>query len=93
MTTFDNRQWMDIRGVGSGAAAIEYVERGAFLERNVILHEYVHLFHGRVLTDAENRKIRSLYYQAMKEKRTLDYYSQNNESEYFAQTYPAYLNL
>ncbi|WP_316842006.1 tetratricopeptide repeat protein [Pedobacter gandavensis] len=90
MTTFDNRQWMDIRGVGSGAAAIEYVERGAFLERNVILHEYVHLFHGRVLTDAENRKIRALYYQAMKEKRTLDYYSQNNESEYFAQTYPAY---
>ncbi|SHG60256.1 tetratricopeptide repeat protein [Pedobacter caeni] len=90
MTTFDNRQWMDIRGVGSGAAAIEYVERGAFLERNVILHEYVHLFHGRVLTDAENRKIRFLYYQAMKEKRTLDYYSQNNESEYFAQTYPAY---
>ena len=89
-TTFDNRQWMDIRGVGSGAAAIEYVERGAFLERNVILHEYVHLFHGRVLTDEQNRKIRSLYYKAMKENRTLDYYSQNNESEYFAQTYPAY---
>ena len=90
MTTFDNRQWMDIRGVGSGAAAIEYVERGAFMERNVILHEYVHLFHGRVLTDSENRTIRALYYKAMKEKRTLDYYSQNNESEYFAQTYPAY---
>lgn len=89
-TTFDNRQWMDIRGVGSGAAAIEYVERGAFLERNVILHEYVHLFHGKVLTDEQNRKIRALYYNAMKEKRTLDYYSQNNESEYFAQTYPAY---
>jgi predicted Zn-dependent protease len=89
-TTFDNRQWMDIRGVGSGAAAIEYVERGAYRERNVILHEYVHLFHGRVLTDAENRKIRALYYNAMKENRTLDYYSQNNESEYFAQTYPAY---
>ncbi len=89
-TTFDNRQWMDIRGVGSGAAAIEYVEKGAYLERNVVLHEYVHLFHGRVLTDAENRKIRSLYYNAMNEKRTLDYYSQNNESEYFAQTYPAY---
>ena len=90
ISTFDNRQWMDIRGVGSGAAAIEYVERGAFMERNVILHEYVHLFHGRILTDAENREIRALYYQAMKEKRTLDYYSQNNESEYFAQTYPAY---
>lgn len=90
MTTFDNRQWMDIRGVGSGAAAIEYVERGAFLERNVVLHEYVHLFHGDVLTDAENRAVRKHYYKAMQEGRTLDYYSQNNEHEYLAQTYPAY---
>lgn len=89
-STFDNRQWMDIRGVGSGAAAIEYVERGAYQERNVILHEYVHLFHGRVLSDQENRRIRALYYLAMQRNRTLDYYSQNNESEYFAQTYPAY---
>lgn len=89
-TTFDNRQWMDIRGVGSGAAAIEYVERGAFEERNVLLHEYVHLFHGQVLTDEQNRKIKALYYNAMEKGLTLDYYSQNNESEYFAQTYPAY---
>ncbi|MGV6944429.1 tetratricopeptide repeat protein [Sphingobacterium kyonggiense] len=89
-STFDNRQWMDIRGVGSGAAAIEYVERGAFEERNVLLHEYVHLFHGQVLTDEQNRKIKALYYNAMKNGLTLDYYSQNNESEYFAQTYPAY---
>lgn len=89
-TTFDNRQWMDIRGVGSGAADIGYTERGAYFERNVVLHEYVHLFHGRVLTDQENRKIRALYYHAMENNLTLDYYSQNNESEYFAQTYPAY---
>src|SRR5690606_27640154 len=52
-TTFDNRQWMDIRGIGGGATGIEYVERGAHWERNVLLHEYVHLFHGTVLTDAE----------------------------------------
>jgi predicted Zn-dependent protease len=89
-TTFDNRQWMDIRGVGSGAAAIEYVERGAYGERNVILHEYVHLFHQSVLTDYQNRRIRALYYSAMENDRTLDYYSQNNEHEYLAQTYPAY---
>jgi predicted Zn-dependent protease len=89
-TTFDNRQWMDIRGVGSGAAAIEYVIRGAYLERNVVLHEYVHLFHGRVFTDEENREVRRLYNTAMKEGRTLDYYSANNEHEYLAQTYPAY---
>jgi predicted Zn-dependent protease len=89
-TTFDNRQWMDIRGVGSGAAAIEYVERGAWQERNVILHEYVHLFHEVVLTDYQNRRVRALYYSAMANDRTLDYYSQNNEHEYLAQTYPAY---
>ncbi|GAA4444119.1 hypothetical protein GCM10023188_45670 [Pontibacter saemangeumensis] len=89
-TTFDNRQWMDIRGVGSGAAAIEYVVRGAYLERNVVLHEYVHLFHQSVFTDAETRAVRRLYHQAMAEGRTLDYYSANNEHEYLAQTYPAY---
>ncbi|RIJ42816.1 tetratricopeptide repeat protein [Pontibacter oryzae] len=89
-TTFDNRQWMDIRGVGSGAAAIEYVVRGSYLERNVVLHEYVHLFHGSVFTDAENRAVRRLYHQAMQQGRTLDYYSANNEHEYLAQTYPAY---
>ena len=91
-TTFDNRQWMDIRGVGSGAAAIEYVERGAFQERNVLLHEYVHLFHGIVFTDAESRRVRELYHAAMREGRALDYYAANNESEFLAQAYPAFLS-
>jgi hypothetical protein len=90
-TTFDNRQWMDIRGVGSGATGIEYVERGAHWERNVLAHEYTHLFHGRVFTDEENRRTRALYYTAMEEGRTLDYYASNNESEFLAQAYPAYL--
>ena len=89
-TTFDNRQWMDIRGVGSGASGIEYVMRGAFLERNVVLHEYTHLFHGRVFTDQESRRVRQLYTHAMANDLTLDYYSANNESEYLAQTYNAY---
>lgn len=89
-TTFDNRQWMDIRGVGSGATAIEYVERGAHLERNVTLHEYVHLFHMTVFTDQEKRRVRELYANAMKNDLTLDYYSANNEHEYLAQTYTAF---
>ncbi len=90
--TFDNRQWMDIRGVGSGATGIEYVERGAHLERNVTLHEYMHLIHGSLLTDREVRRISSLYFQAMKEGRTLDYYAESNDFEYFAQAYPAYFS-
>ncbi|MEM9985126.1 MAG: tetratricopeptide repeat protein, partial [Bacteroidota bacterium] len=89
-TTFDNRQWMDIRGVGSGATGIEYVERGTHLERNVTFHEYVHLFHGAVFTDQEMRAVRKRYYEAMDQGRTLDYYSANNEFEYLAQTLPAY---
>ena len=89
-TTFDNRQWMDIRGVGGGSTGIEYVERGAHWERNVLLHEYAHLFHGNVLTDAERRRIRALYHAAMEAERTLDYYASNNESEYFAQAWEAW---
>ncbi|WP_217988280.1 tetratricopeptide repeat protein [Aliifodinibius salipaludis] len=91
-TTFDNRQWMDIRGVGSGATGIEYLERGAHLERNVLAHEYAHLYHGRILTDHEDRRIRSLYHDAMKNNHTLDYYAANNESEYFAQGYAGFLS-
>lgn len=90
-TTFDNRQWMDIRGVGSGATGIEYLERGAHLERNVLAHEYAHLYHGRILTDAEDRAIRALYHEAMRQGRTLDYYAANNESEFFAQGYAGFL--
>jgi thioredoxin-like negative regulator of GroEL len=90
-TTFDNRQWMDIRGVGSGATGIEYLERGAHLERNVLAHEYAHLYHGRILTDAEDRKIRALYHEAMANNKTLDYYASNNESEFFAQGYAGFL--
>ncbi|MGH7480632.1 MAG: hypothetical protein ACRELV_00625, partial [Longimicrobiales bacterium] len=91
-TTFDNRQWMDIRGVGGGATGIEYVERGAHWERNVTAHEYVHLFHGNVMTDAEVRRIRALYHDAVANGRALDYYAANNESEYFAQGYEAWLS-
>lgn len=91
-TTFDNRQWMDIRGVGSGATGIEYLERGAHLERNVLAHEYAHLYHGRILTDKESRKIRALYHQAKMNNTTLDYYAANNESEFFAQGYAGFLS-
>lgn len=91
-TTFDNRQWMDIRGVGSGATGIEYLERGAHWERNVLAHEYAHLYHGRILTDRESRRIRALYHEAMKNDRTLDYYASNNESEFFAQGYAGFLS-
>jgi len=90
--TFDNRQWMDIRGVGSGAVGIEYLLAGGYRERNVLLHEFTHLFHHDVLTEQQQRRIRSLYYAAMKNKATLDYYASNNEDEYFAQAYESFFD-
>ena len=90
--TFDNRQWMDIRGVGSGAVGIEYLLAGGYHERNVLLHEFTHLFHYAVLTDQQQRRIRSLYYAAMKNNATLDYYASNNEDEYFAQAYESFFD-
>ena len=47
---------------------------------------------SRAFTDAESRRVRQLYWDAMREKRTLDYYAANNESEFFAQAYEAYLS-
>ena len=91
-TTFDYRQWMDIRGVGSGAVGLEYVEKGAYLERNVLLHEFMHLVHTTIMPDKDLRKIRALYISAMKKGKILDYYAANNEHEYFAQIYPAYFS-
>ncbi len=91
-TTFDNRQWMDIRGVGSGAAGIEYLERGSYQERDVFLHEFVHLFHNIVFTDRETRRVRQLYHDALAAGHTVDYYAANNEHEFLAQVYPAFLS-
>lgn len=91
--TFDNRRWMDIRGVGGerlAAAGIEYLERGSHLERGVLLHELFHLVHASVLTDAQVRRVRELYLVAMEDGRTLDYYSASNDQEFLAQAVEAY---
>jgi thioredoxin-like negative regulator of GroEL len=94
-TTFDHRQWMDIRGVGgdeAGAAGIEYVERGSHLERNVLLHEFMHLVHAGALTDGQRRELRRLHLQAVRDGNAIDYYAASNEQEYLAQAVEAYLS-
>jgi len=91
-TSFNQRRWMDIYGMGSGATGIEYLERGTHMERNVLLHEFAHLFHIELFTDREKRRIRQLYYDAAENAGTLDQYSAENEHEYFAQGYPAYFS-
>jgi tetratricopeptide (TPR) repeat protein len=95
-TTFDHRQWMDIRGVGGsevGAAGIEYVERGSHQERNVLLHEFMHLVHAGALTDRQRRELRRLHLDAVREGSAIDYYAASNEQEYLAQAVEAYLSL
>jgi hypothetical protein len=46
-----------------------------------------------LFTDQEMRRVRALYYHAMANGLTLDYYAANNEFEYLAQAYPAYFSL
>lgn len=92
-TTFDQRRWMDIRGVGSpraAAAGIEYLERGSHQDRNVLLHELVHLVHTTLLTESQHRRVRELYLDAVREERTLDHYAASNDLEFFAQAVEAY---
>jgi tetratricopeptide (TPR) repeat protein len=94
-TTFDHRQWMDIRGVGGaemGAAGIEYVERGSHQERNVLLHEFMHLVHAGALTDRQRRELRRLHLDAVRDGSAIDYYAASNEQEYLAQAVEAYLS-
>ncbi len=90
--TFDHRRWMDIRGVGSGAVGVEYVQKAAYYERNVFLHEFMHLIHANLITENDQRRIRRLYLASVQNHRSIDYYAAANEEEYFAQIYPAYFS-
>ena len=86
---------MDIRGVGgggTGAVGIEYLERGSHLERNVFLHELIHLAHDDLFTEAQRRRVRALYREAIRTDRLLDYYSGTSEQEFLAQAVEAYFS-
>lgn len=92
--TFDGRYYASIRGVGGRIAVtgIEYLDQAARGGFNTIAHEFAHQVHIAALSKSEVKSIRSLYEQAQRDGRTLDYYAAANEYEYFAQGYEAFIS-
>lgn len=91
--TFDGRLWDDIKGSGgSNACAGEEWERDVKNFRfNVLTHEFAHQVHGFLPKNLRN-EITRLYSKAKKERKTLDFYSDANENEYFAVGVEAYVS-
>ncbi|MCI0487004.1 MAG: tetratricopeptide repeat protein [Blastocatellia bacterium] len=92
--TFDGRYYASIRGIGGRitASGIEYIELAAAGGFNTIAHEFAHQVHVIALGRDERENIQKLYKQALAEGRALDYYAAENEFEYFAQGYEAFIS-
>ena len=93
--TFDGRVWDDVRGVGGMQAAtgIEALDEAATFGFDTFAHEVAHQVHFFTFTPVQRARVRSLYRQAMKERRCLDYYAASNEAEYFGQGVEAFVSL
>ncbi len=93
--TFDGRVWDDVRGMGglraaTGVEALDEAREGGF---QTLVHELAHQVHLYLFSAKERREIRSLYEDAKRNHRCLDYYAAANEAEYFAQGVEAWVSL
>jgi hypothetical protein len=93
--TFDGRVWDDVRGVGGlrAATGIEALDEAATYGFDTFAHEVAHQVHFFTFRPLERARVRSLYKQAMIERRCLDYYAASNEAEYFGQGVEAFVSL
>ncbi|MFN3244929.1 MAG: tetratricopeptide repeat protein [Planctomycetota bacterium] len=93
--TFDGRVWDDVRGIGGlrAATGIEALDEAATFGFDTFAHEVAHQVHFFTFNPLERARIRSLYKQAMAERRCLDYYAASNEAEYFGQGVEAFVSL
>lgn len=91
--TFDLRLWDDVKGQGGfhAVGGEEWVRGVRYQRWNVITHEFTHQVH-QMLPDDLREEISRLYAVAKAERRTLDYYADFNEMEYFAQAAEAFIS-
>lgn len=91
--TFDGRLWDDVKGSGGkSACAGEEWQRDAINFRfNVLTHEFAHQVHS-FLPKKLRDEITRLYNEAKRSRKTLDFYSDANENEYFAVGVEAYVS-
>lgn len=92
--TFDGRYYASIRGVGgrTTVSGIEYIEAAARGGFHTIAHELAHQVHMAAFDKEDVKTIRLLYEEARRQGRALDYYAAENEYEYFAQGYEAFIS-
>jgi tetratricopeptide (TPR) repeat protein len=91
--TFDLRLWDDVKGNGGfHATSGEDWERDVkHLRFNVVAHEFAHQVHP-FLSKKHQEEIKWLFLKAKKERKTLDFYADFNEWEYFAVGVEAYVS-
>jgi tetratricopeptide (TPR) repeat protein len=92
--TFDGRQYDAVRGA-AGKTAVTGVETlwpSTRMGPNIIAHEFAHQVHHHALNGADKSAVTRLFRAAKKHGRCLDFYAGENESEYFAQGYEAYIS-
>ncbi len=91
--TFDLRLWDDVKGQGGfhATAGEEWIRDVMYERFNVLAHEFMHQVHS-ILTEDQQKEVESLYREAKREGRTLDYYADYNEWEYLAQAYEAWIS-
>jgi Flp pilus assembly protein TadD len=92
--TFDGRTYDAVRGA-AGSFAVSGVETlwpATRMGANVIAHEFAHQIHRFGLQDEDRSEINRLFRRAKKEGLCLDYYAAENDQEYFAQGYEAFVS-
>ena len=91
--TFDLRLWDDIKGNGGyhSTSGADWEKDVKYLRFNVVAHEFAHQVHS-FLSKKHREEIKWLFLKAKKERRTLDFYADFNEWEYFAVGVEAYVS-
>lgn len=91
--TFDLRLWDDVKGQGGfhAVGGEEWVRDVRYQRWNVVTHEFTHQVHG-MFPDSLRAEVARLFQTAKAERRTLDYYADFNEMEYFAQAAEAVIS-
>ncbi len=92
--TFDLRLWDDIKGNGGfhSTSGADWEKDVKYLRFNVVAHEFAHQVHS-FLSKKHRKEIKWLFLKAKKERKTLDFYADFNEWEYFAVGVEAYVSV
>jgi tetratricopeptide (TPR) repeat protein len=91
--TFDLRLWDDIKGNGGfhSTSGADWEKDVKYRRFNVVAHEFTHQVHS-FLSKKHREEVKWLFLKAKRERKTLDFYADFNEWEYFAVGVEAYVS-